>query len=159
MAKRGRPPRRTKARDKLFFEAIESGFTQKRAAELAGYSYSLVMKAKKNDENFLESLIEAENVRFDMYKDELHEMVTNGWKEKKIKKTRIGDKEITEITQSTKRSPQLLVFALKSAEAGRFNFDRELQNNEELESPPIAVNIKVREAVGEVEITRGRDQS
>lgn len=157
MAKRGRPPRRTKARDKLFFEAIECGFTQKKAAELAGYSYSLVMKAKKNDENFLESLVEAENVRFDMYKDELHEMVMSGWKEKKIKKTKIGNKEITEIIQTTKKSPQLLIFALKAAEVGRFNFDREVQG-EELEAPPIAVNINVREAVGEVEVTRGRDQ-
>ncbi|ENC6723359.1 hypothetical protein [Vibrio harveyi] len=158
MAKRGRPPRRTKARDKLFFEAIEKGFTQKKAAEFAGYSYSLIMKAKHNDEEFLKSLTEAESIRFEMYKDELHDMVTNGWKEKKIKKTKIGDKEITEIIQTDKRSPQLVVFALKAAEAGRFNFDRELQNDSELDSPPIAVNINVREAVGEVEVTRGRDQ-
>ncbi|TKF64171.1 hypothetical protein FCV55_20995 [Vibrio sp. F13] len=163
MAKRGRPPKRTKAKDKLFFEILENGGSFKQAAEVAGYSYSLIMKTKRVDEEFAEAIENAEiiagEVRFQKYKEMLDDMVENGWVEKKTINKKTGDKLHTEIVKTEKRSIDLFKFAIKAEEAGRFNFERDVRDDSELEAPPIKVEFSVSEPVRKVEVTRGKAET
>ncbi|WP_394239880.1 hypothetical protein [Vibrio astriarenae] len=122
---RGRPPKRSKTRDKKFFDAIEEGHSQKDAAKIAGYSVSTILRAKKDDKEFKARFDLCEEIRLQGYQDEMHDMAMNGWTEQRMRKTIVGNKEITEIIKTTKRSPQMLMFLARAAEARRFNFDRE----------------------------------
>lgn len=163
MAKRGRPPKRTKAKDKIFFEILENGGSFKQAAAAAGYSYSLIMKAKRNDEEFAKAVENSEviagEVRFQKYKEILDDMAQDGWVEKKTTRRKVGDKLYTEIVETEKRSPELVKFVAKASEAGRFNFEREVKDDTEIESPPIKVEFAVSEPVRTVEVTRGKTEA
>ncbi|CAH6960396.1 conserved hypothetical protein [Vibrio chagasii] len=171
MARRGRPPKRTKAKDKIFFEILENGGSFKQAAAAAGYSYSLIMKAKRNDEEFAKAVNEADliasEVQFQHYKEILDDKVRNGWVEKKTIRRKSGDKKKgkeqekihIETVEIERWSPDLLKFAAKANEAGRFNFEREVKDDTEIESPPIKVEFAVSEPVRTVEVTRGKTEA
>lgn len=137
---RGRPTRRSAKRDKIFFEAIESGLKIEDAAKGAGYSLRSVMYYKAKDlafkKQFEESAALYDEAAFFRMKGKLLEMAENGWNEEKIvqrtKKNKDGKSEpqAAIVTRTKKQSPTLMLESLRVLEAGRFNYARKREDSD-----------------------------
>ena len=98
MAKsRGRPEgsnRRSKAKDKKFFEALAQGLSIKEAATEANYPYRSALRYKSEMADFRDECERINNVRFEMLKEKVFEIAVNGITETKITKNAKG-KEVS----------------------------------------------------------------
>lgn len=79
----------------------------------------------------------------------------NGVDDYKSLKDKDGNNRIIKVKRY---SDSLLQFRLRALRPDIYR-ENYTPDDAELEAPPIAVNINVRDAVGEVEVTRGRDKS
>ncbi|CAH6968147.1 conserved hypothetical protein [Vibrio chagasii] len=133
MTSRGRPPKRSKKRDELFFKAIASGVSQRIACEISGYNERTVIRYKKDSPDFKKMFDEADAVNFSVLEDRLKKIATEGIVEIKVK--RDGKGKVKEETVIKKDSLQALIFLMKAKESGRYNYDKSKADVEEPQNP------------------------
>ncbi|CAH6902602.1 conserved hypothetical protein [Vibrio chagasii] len=130
----GRPTRRSAKRDQILFDAIKEGLKPPAACRLAGYSERSLMNYKAKDKNFKAKFDEACEIRDEetylRMKEQYFDLAEDGWTEEKTTSKGSKDSEGKVKTdwqikqRTTKRSPAMMLEALKALEAGRFNHSK-----------------------------------
>lgn len=149
-----RAKKRTRARDNKFFAALAEDKTIGEAAKIAGYSRTCIYEYAQEDPDFKERFEDAKLDIVERLEKEADRRALQGVDDYKSLKDKDGNHRIIKVKRY---SDSLLQFRLRALrpDVYRENYSAD---EVELEAPPIAVNIQVREAVGEVEVTRGRDK-
>lgn len=146
-----RPKKRSRNRDNVFFAALEEGSTVGEAAKLAGYSRSSVYEYAEEDKEFKSQFDDARADLIEKLEKEADRRAIEGVVDYKSLKTNSGHK----VVQVKRYSDSLLMFRLKALKPETYRESYTLDESNDLESPPIAINFAVSDPVKKIEVTRG----
>ncbi|MFV0448078.1 MAG: hypothetical protein ACK5MF_06405 [Vibrio sp.] len=115
-----RRTKRTRARDKKFFEALENGgltMTVAKAAKLAGYSRSSVYDYKDSDPAFAKRFNEIMEERYDELEATAYDMAVNGDTDYKVVVDNNGQKKTVPVK---KRHAGIVMFLMSANRPARY---------------------------------------